>query len=103
MIARLHQAGLRSLPWWMPYGVQVNELSGNGLHHNPVVGRPINPRPEVEKMLSATADVALQHRDWLIQDQQGKLVPISRNLACLCPAYPPARNYYGAVGETHDC
>ena len=91
MIARLHQAGLKSLPWWLPYGVQVKEFSRSGLYNDPV-GRP-KQSPEMEEMLSATADVALQHRDWLIQDQQGKLVPISRNLACLCPAYPPARNY----------
>jgi len=91
MIARLHQDGLKSLPWWMPCGVQVSELPRSGLYNDPV-GRPKQP-PEVEKMMSATADVALQHRDWLIQDPQGKLAPISRNLAALCPAYPPARDY----------
>jgi len=91
MIARLHQDGLKSLPWWLPYGVQVNEFPRSGLYNDPE-GRP-KQSPETEKMISATADVALQHRDWLIQDQQGKLVPISRDLACLCPAYPPARDY----------
>ena len=91
MIARLHQAGLKCLPWWLPYGVQVNEFPRSGLYNDPV-GRP-KQSPEIEKMISATADVALQHRDWLIQDQQGKLVPISWNLASLCPAYPPARDY----------
>lgn len=91
MIARLHQEGLKSLPWWLPYGVQVADFSRSGLYNNPA-GRPKQP-PEVEKMVSATANVAIEHRDWLIQDQQGKLVPIARDLACLCPAYPPARNY----------
>ncbi len=91
MIARLHQDGLKSLIWWMPCGVQVREFLRSGLYNDPV-GRP-KQLPEVEKMVSATADVALRHRDWLIQDQQGKLAPISRNLAALCPAYPPARDY----------
>ena len=91
MVARLHQAGLKSLIWWMPCGVQVNEFPRSGLY-NDLVGRP-KQLPEVERMVNATADVALQHRDWLIQDQQGKLAPISRNLAALCPAYPPARDY----------
>jgi alpha-galactosidase len=91
MIARLHQAGLKSLIWWEPCGVQVSEFPRSGLY-NDAAGRP-KQLPEVEKMVSATADVALRHRDWLIQDQGGKLVPIRRNLAALCPAYPPARDY----------
>jgi len=91
MIARLHQAGLKSLLWWLPYGVQVSEFRRSGLYNDPV-GRP-KQSLDIEKMISSPAEVAQQHRDWLIQDQRGKLLPISRDLAALCPAYPPARDY----------
>ncbi len=91
MLGRLHQNALKSLLWWLPYGVQVRELPRSGLYNDPE-GRP-KQSPEIEKMISATATVALRHRDWLIEDQQGKLIPITRDLASLCPAYPPARDY----------
>lgn len=91
MLARLHREGLKSLLWWLPYGVQMQEFPRSGLYTSPA--RRPKQSPEVERMISASADVALQHRDWLIEDPQGKLVPISRNLAALCPAYPPARDY----------
>jgi len=91
VIARIHQAGMKCIPWWLPYGVQVKDFPRSGLYNDPV-GRPMQS-PVIEKMTTAVADVALRHRDWLIQDQQGKLVQVSWHLASLCPAYPPAREY----------
>ncbi len=91
MLDRLHQEDMRAILWWMPYGVQLRELHRSGLYQNPV--DPPEQSPEVEAMVAATAGVGRQHRDWLIQDARGRLASIPRNLACLCPAYQPARDY----------
>jgi alpha-galactosidase len=91
MLGKLRQDGLKSLLWWLPYGVQIGELPRSGLYNDPV--EPPRQSPEIEKMVEATADVALRHRDWLVEDERGKLIPITRNLAALCPAYSPAREY----------
>jgi alpha-galactosidase len=91
MLDRLHQEGLRAILWWMPYAVQLSELPRSGLYQSP--GDQPEQSPAVEAMVAATAGVARQHRDWLIQDARGRVVPIPRNLACLCPAYQPARDY----------
>jgi alpha-galactosidase len=90
-VARLHSKGFKVLVWWMPYGVQLARFQRSGLFTNPV-GAP-KQSPYIERIISESARVAIQHPDWLIEDQQGDPVPISRNLASLCPAYPPARDH----------
>ncbi|MGH9326884.1 MAG: DUF6259 domain-containing protein [Terriglobia bacterium] len=90
-VARMHREGFKVLVWWMPCAVQLAQLPRSGLYESPV-GAPKQTAYE-ETIETATAAVAKQHPDWLIEDKQGKPIPIARNLAALCPAYPPARNY----------
>jgi alpha-galactosidase len=97
MLGRLHQEGLKCLIWWLPYGVQVKEYARSGLYNDPE-GCP-KQSPEIEKMISASADVALRHRDWLILDEKGTVVPVTRKLAALCPAYQPARDYMAQLAR----
>jgi len=91
MLDKLHQEDLRTILWWMPYAVQLRELPRSGLYQS-TKAQP-DQSPEVEAMVTATAGVARQHRDWLIQDARGRVASIPRNLACVCPAYQPARDY----------
>jgi alpha-galactosidase len=91
MLGRLHREGFKCLLWWLPYGVQVKEYSRSGLYNDPE-GHP-RQSPQIEKMISVSADVALRHHDWLILDDKGLIVPVTRKLAALCPAYPPAQDY----------
>ena len=50
MLAKLHQAGLKSILWWMPYAVQTNQFARSGLYNSPV-GQP-KQSPAVVKMVS---------------------------------------------------
>ena len=97
MLTRLHQEGLRNLLWWMPYAVQAREIPESGVYFDSSQRLPQSEA--TEQIIHAPARVSSQHRDWLIEDQQGKLVPIARDLAALCPAYPPARDYMVQLGK----
>ncbi|MFH1068288.1 MAG: glycoside hydrolase family 36 protein [Candidatus Glassbacteria bacterium] len=68
-VARLHREGFKADIWWCPQG------------------------------MSPGSELARQHRDWVILDENGEPPVTDRGNWLLCPAYPPCVEYIASVAE----
>jgi alpha-galactosidase len=80
-VRQFHQQGIKVQLWWLPLAVEDGKF-GYG-----------------DRKTFVTADVAKQHPDWLVLNQDGKPARMARNLATLCPAVPEVQAYYKQLTE----
>jgi alpha-galactosidase len=80
MVKEFHAQGVKVQIWWLPLGVEDGKYKYGG--HKYVL-----------------SNVARQHPDWLVLDEQGQPARMTRNLATLCPAVPEVRDYYKRLTE----
>jgi len=80
MTEDFHKEGMLAQIWWLPLGVEDGQ--GRWESHKYIVSK-----------------VVQEHPDWLILDQNGKHVHITRGLAALCPAVPEVRAYHKQLTE----
>jgi alpha-galactosidase len=80
MVADFHRQGILVQLWWLPIAVE----DGQGRY---------------ESHRYAVSQVAKDHPEWLILDENGKHAHIVRDLAALCPAVPEVQAYYKKLTE----
>jgi alpha-galactosidase len=80
MVADFHREGILVQLWWLPIAVE----DGQGRY---------------ESHRYAVSQVAKDHPEWLILDENGKHAHIVRDLAALCPAVPEVQAYYKKLTE----
>jgi alpha-galactosidase len=80
MVADFHRQGILVQLWWLPLGVE----DGQGKY---------------ESHKYAVSQIAKDHPEWLILDQNGKHAHMVRDLATLCPAVPEVQAYYKKLTE----
>jgi len=81
MVKQFHQQGIKVQLWWLPLAVEDGKF-GYG-----------------DRSKFVVSDVAKQHPDWLVLNQEGKPARMARNLATLCPAVPEVQAYYKQLTE----
>lgn len=80
MVADFHRQGILVQLWWLPIAVE----DGQGRY---------------ESHRYAVSQIAKDHPEWLILDENGKHAHIVRDLAALCPAVPEVQAYYKKLTE----
>ena len=80
MAKEFHRQGIKLQIWWLPLAAE----NGQGRY---------------EEHKYVLSNVAKEHPDWLILDQQGKAALMARNLPALCPAVPEVKDYYKRLTE----
>jgi alpha-galactosidase len=80
MVADFHRQGILVQLWWLPLGVE----DGQGKY---------------ESHKYAVSQIAKDHPEWLILDENGKHAHMVRDLATLCPAVPEVQAYYKKLTE----
>lgn len=82
VVKAYHDAGIHITLWWIPLVVE----DGRGkdiLNHRPY----------------QLSNVAKEHPDWLIEDQNGSPARATADLGALCPAVPEVKQYYRQLTE----
>ena len=80
MVKKFHEQGVKVQLWWLPLAVEDGKFGYGGRKF-------------------VTSEVAKEHPDWLVLDQQGRPARMARNLATLCPALPEVQAYYKQLTE----
>ncbi|HXP17285.1 MAG TPA: alpha-galactosidase [Terriglobales bacterium] len=80
MVDDFHKQGILVQLWWLPLAVEDGQS-------------------KYESHKYVLSNVAKQHPEWLILEQNGKHARMVRDLATLCPAVPEVQAYYKKLTE----